>query len=84
MFLFGWEEVYFGTNQEVFFKNQNRLRDAAIPFKTKIKDTALRASMNNLNGRSVSLSRGGSSENYYSIYVKKEFAEQARQILRDL
>lgn len=84
MFLFGWEEIYFGTNQEAFFKNQNMLRDAAVAFKTKTTDNALRSSMNNLNDRSPSLSRGGASANYYSIYVKKDFAEQARRILRDL
>jgi hypothetical protein len=80
--MFGWKEVYFGTNMQESFQKQNILRNQNIPFKTKTDSTSLRMSMNNLDGRSGALSRGGPAlPDYYRIYVKNADVEYAKELL---
>lgn len=82
LFLFGWEEVYMGTNMQEFFQKQNILRNQNMQFKTKTDSNSLRMSMNNLDGRSGALSRGGPALlDYYRIYVKSKDVEYAKELL---
>ena len=76
-------EIYFSLDRQEFFQKQNILRSENIGFKTKIDNNSLRMSMNNLNGRSVALSRGGGADlkDYFRIYVKSKDVELAKELL---
>lgn len=81
-FLWGWEEIYFSLDRQDFFQKQNILRSQNIGFKTKTDNNSLRMSMNNLNGRSAALSRGGPElKDYYRIYVKSKDVAYAKELL---
>lgn len=81
-----WQEVFFGTDPEQFFRCQNLLRDNRIPFKTKTSNRAFREAMNNLDGRSSALTRvrplqSGSGDEY-RILVDRRDAQAAEFLLR--
>jgi hypothetical protein len=82
MFNFGWEQIYLSIDFEEFLKKQNLLREAGVSFKTKIQNNSIRLSMNNLDGRTAALSRGGPPiRDYYKIFVKKEDSDYAKHII---
>jgi len=80
--MFGWQEIYLTTNKESFDNAIKKLLSKNINYKTKTKSDQLRLSMNNMNGREPSLSRGGGTNNtYYYIYVKKENVDFVKSVL---
>lgn len=81
-----WQEVYFSTNMESFFRGQNILREHGIPFRTKTENRTLRESRNNLGGRSPMQTRvrfDSESGDTYRIFVAEENAASARFLLQN-
>lgn len=80
--MFGWKEVYLGTNRDEFFQKQNILHKQQIKFKTKRDNDSIRMAMNNVGGRSAVLSRFGTSEkDRFQIFVKSKDAQYAKELL---
>lgn len=81
IFKASWQEVFFSMDQQEFFKCQNTLRENGIRFKVKTENNSLRASINNLDGRSAGLSRGSLPvKDYYKILVQREDADRAKYL----
>ena len=82
--MFGWREVFVGTDAESFERVKRRLSENQIVYRIRIRDDGLRLSMNNLGGRQgAALSRGMGPRNvFYSVYVRKENGEYAREAIR--
>ena len=84
LFDLGWMEIYVSMNYQDYLKKQALLRNANIMFKAKIQSNSLRLALNNLDGRNVSLSRGGPAiKDYYKILVKKQDCDYAKHIMQD-
>lgn len=79
-----YTEIYTTLNMEAYFAAKSRLADNSIPYRDTSTDNQLRLSFNNLRGDNVQLSRDGAVKNVYSLSVKKEDADKARQLLRDI
>lgn len=80
-----WQEVFFSTSAEAFFRGQNVLREHGIPFRTKTENRALREARNNLGGESPMLTRvqfGPENGDEYRIFVVKENNAAARFLLQ--
>lgn len=86
LFFSRWQEVFFGTDSEQFFRCQNLLRDNGIPFKTKTTSRAFREAMNNSGRQNPYLTRirplGTGSGDEYRILVDKQDAHAAEFLLR--
>ena len=82
LFDLGWQELYVSMNYQDYLEKQSLLKNANILFKTKIQNNSLRLSSSNLNGRSVSLSRGAPAiQDYYRILVKKQDYDYAKHLV---
>ena len=81
-----WQEVFFSTSAQSFFRGQNVLREHGLPFKTKTENRAFRESSNNLSGRTPMLTRmqfGPESGDEYRIFVAEENTAAARFLLQN-
>lgn len=81
-----WDEVFFSTSIDSFFRSQNILREHGIPFRTKTENRAFRESMNNLSGRSAMLTRvqfRQKSGDEYRIFVAEENSVAARFLIQN-
>ncbi|MDF1495164.1 hypothetical protein [Caproiciproducens sp. CPB-2] len=82
LFDLGWQELYVSMDYQDYLEKQSLLRNANILFKTKIQNNSFRVSLNNLDGRNASLSRGAPAiQDYYRILVKKQDYDYAKHIV---
>lgn len=81
-----WQEVFFSTSTESFFRGQNILREHGIPFRTKTENRAFRDSRNNLSGSSfilTSVQFRPESSDEHRIFVAEENTATARFLLQN-
>jgi len=81
--MFGWHEIYVSTNKNDFDQAIKKLDDHKIGYRVKTKNGDQRLSINNLDGRQIALMRGmgGTSNNFFYIYVKKQDVEYSKEYL---
>ncbi|WP_444659370.1 hypothetical protein ACRQV7_02840 [Caproiciproducens sp. R2] len=82
LFDLGWQELYVSMDYQDYLEKQSLLKNANILFKTKIQNNSLMVSLNNLDGRNASLSRGAPAiQDYYRILVKKQDYDYAKHLI---
>jgi len=76
-------EIYTTLDMEKYFRVKNLLAENNISYKDTSTNNQLRLSLNNLRGDNPVLLRDSSIKNTYSISVKKEDEQKARQIIQN-
>ena len=76
-------EIYTTLDMEKYFRVKYLLAENNISYKDTSTNNQLRLSLNNLRGDNPVLLRDSSIKNTYSISVKKEDEQKARQIIHN-
>ena len=76
-------EIYTTLDMEKYFRVKNLLAENNISYKDTSTNNQLRLSLNNLRGDNPVLLRDSSIKSTYSISVKKEDEQKARQIIQN-
>ena len=76
-------EIYTTLDMEKCFRVKNLLAENNISYKDTSTNNQLRLSLNNLRGDNPVLLLDSSIKNTYSISVKKEDEQKARQIIQN-
>ena len=71
--MFGWKEVWMGSDSTAFFCRQNALRDNGILFKTKTVSNSTR-----FMGGGTFTTRGGETAGLYTYYLYVKAPDEQR------